>query len=304
MGYTSWSSDMYDNLRRSYTNKSIREIFSAQTMSDDMSPYGIRYRESRDSAAHPGSLAVQVYLDVTGSMGRIPEVLVTQKLGSLMNTLIAHGIEHPQILFGALGDHHCDRFPLQIGQFESGTQELNKWLTKIYLEGGGGGQHMESYLLAWLFAARHTVTDCFEKRGEKGFVFTIGDEWTWNKLDHRTIRQITGDRGAEAVSATQILIEALRTNHVFHIHINEGSYRNADAILDPWKALLGERLIILDDYGAVAETIASTIAILHGADLEQMARSFQSKTAGMVIKAIGHIRKQTDQANFPTIYLP
>ena len=148
MGYTSWSSDTYDHLRKSYSNRTRDQIFSSRSMSSTMSPHGVLFRESRDSAEHPESLAIQVYLDVTGSMGKIPEVLVTQKLGSLMNTLIYHGIAHPQILFGAIGDHTCDSFPLQVGQFESGTQELDQWLTKIYLEGGGGGQHMESYLLA------------------------------------------------------------------------------------------------------------------------------------------------------------
>ena len=300
MGYTTWSSDMYDNFRKSYANKSRNDIFSSRGMSKDMSPYGVRYRESRDSAVHPSSLAVQVYLDVTGSMGRIPEVLVTQKLGSLMNTLIAYGIEHPQILFGAIGDHQCDRSPLQVGQFESGTVELDRWLTNMYLEGGGGGQQMESYLLAWWFAARHTVTDCFEKRRQKGFVFTIGDEWTWNNIQPQVLGQITGDRETGTVWAEQVLKEAMYTNHVFHIHINEGSYRDAAMVIDPWKDLLGERFIILDDYQAVAETIASTVAILHGVDLEQMTRSFDAQTAGTVRKAVGHIRKGGDS----TIYLP
>ncbi|MBE7172559.1 MAG: hypothetical protein INR73_18410 [Williamsia sp.] len=303
MGYTTWSSDMYDRLRSSYTNKTGKDIFSSHGMSDNMSPFGVRYRESRDSAVHPQSLAVQVYLDVTGSMGRIPEVLVKQKLGSLMNTLMAHGIEHPQILFGAIGDHQCDRFPLQVGQFESGTEELNRWLTETYLEGGGGGQHMESYLLAWWFAARHTATDCFEKRGQKGFVFTIGDEWTWNNVDPHVLQRITGMREKQMISAGQVLQEAMYSNHVFHIHVNEGSYRNAPMIIEPWKALLGERLISLDDHRAVAETIASTVAVLQGVDLQQMASSFDAQTAQSVVNAVGGVKKGTRDNQFPTIYL-
>lgn len=291
MGYTNWSSDTYDSLRKSYAGKGRDTIFSSRTMSAAMSPHGVAFRESRDSAAHPKSLAIQVYLDVTGSMGMIPEILVTQKLGSLMNTIIGHGIAHPQILFGAIGDHQCDRFPLQVGQFESGTNELDQWLTDIYLEGGGGGQHMESYLLAWLFAARHTSTDCFEKRGQKGFVFTIGDEWTWNELTAADIIRITGNPQASNVSVDQLLQEALRTHHVFHIHINQGSYCNAPSVINPWRNLLGERFIKLEDYNAIAETIASTVAICHGVDLKTVTRTFDTPTAATVSKALAHIKQ-------------
>lgn len=290
MGYTTWSSDTYDSLRKSYASKSRTDIFSSRTLSSDMSPYGVLFRESRDSDTHPQSLAVQVYLDVTGSMGRIPEILVTEKLGSLMDTLISHGVPHPQVLFGAIGDHQCDSAPLQVGQFESGTRELDQWLTRTYLEGGGGGQHMESYLLAWLFAARHTSIDCFEQRGQKGFLFTIGDEATWDELSATDVLRITGARQATAVTARQLLAEASRTHHVFHIHVNEGSYRDAAIVLDPWRELLGERLIKLDDFGAVAETIASTVAVLHGADLRKVTGAFDAKTAGVVTRALAHLK--------------
>jgi hypothetical protein len=303
MGYTTWSSDTYDSLRKSYASKSRTDIFASRTLSADMSPYGVLFRESRDSDTHPQSLAVQVYLDVTGSMGRIPEILVTEKLGSLMDTLISHGVPHPQVLFGAIGDHLCDSAPLQVGQFESGTRELDQWLTRTYLEGGGGGQHMESYLLAWLFAARHTSIDCFEQRGQKGFLFTIGDEATWDELSASDVLRITGVRQATSVTARQLLAEASRTHHVFHIHVNEGSYRDAAIVLDPWRELLGERLIKLEDFGAVAETIASTVAVLHGADLRKVTGAFDAKTASVVTRALAHIKSDGSVTHQNIIHL-
>ena len=286
MGYTQWSSDAYDNFRRSYAGKTREEIFSVRGMHPGMSPLGVHYRESRDSEQHPESLAVQVYLDVTGSMGRIPELLVTQKLGSLMDTLIGYGILHPQILFGAIGDQYTDQCPLQVGQFESGTGELNQWLTNIYLEGGGGGQSCESYQLAWLFAARHTSTDCFEKRGQKGFVFTIGDEWTWDQVSREETSRITGEREASTSLSARLLEEAMRTSHVFHIHINEGSYRNNRMILDRWSHLLGKHFIVLDDYRSVAETIAVLVALTQGIQLDRATRHFNKETSKNIFSAL------------------
>ena len=140
MGGSSWSSDAYKNLSNSYATKSKSAIFTSTKLTSTMSPHGIKFRESRDSDAHPKSLAINLYLDVTGSMGDIPNFLIKEKLGTLMETLIKHGIEHPQVLFGGIGDQYSDQAPLQVGQFESGTEELNKWLTELYLEGNGGGQ--------------------------------------------------------------------------------------------------------------------------------------------------------------------
>ena len=51
-------------------------------------------------------------------------MLVREKLGPLMTTLIDHGVAHPLILFGGIGDHHSDSYPLRVGQFESGMAEL------------------------------------------------------------------------------------------------------------------------------------------------------------------------------------
>jgi hypothetical protein len=290
MGYSSWSGDAYTNLTSSkgYASKTADAIFS-KSISSDMTPVNLGIRESRDSDAHPTSLAVMVWLDVTGSMGRIPHTIAQEKLGALMNTIIDNGVEHPQILFGAIGDHHCDRSPLQLGQFEAGTEELDKWLTSVYIEGNGGGQNRESYLLAWLVAGRHTSIDCFEKRNEKGFLITIGDEMSWDKLDVDTLKNLLGYAQAEEVTDVQLLEEAQRLYNVYHIHINEASYRDDPKVLGYWKKMLGERLIVLDDYNAVCETIATLIAVQHGVDIAAVTSKFDSKIAGLVTTALATV---------------
>jgi len=290
MGYSDWSHDAYTNLSSSkgYASKSAADIFSSDAKSD-MLPKGIDIRESRDSDKHPESLAIMVFLDDTGSMGRIPENVVKNELPVLMNTIIENGVEHPQVLFGAVNDHHCINTPLQIGQFESGTEELDKWLTSVAIQSGGGAQSRESYLLAWYMAGRHTSIDCFEKRNEKGFLFTIGDEMSWDELSASAIESIFGGEVPEGVTDKQLLEEAQRLYNVYHIHVNEASYKDDPQVLGYWRDMLGERLIVLDDYTALCATIATLIAVQHGVDIADATSKFDAKTKGLVTTALATV---------------
>lgn len=79
------------------------------------------------------SLPVFIALDETGSMGSIPDKMIRDYLPKLMDSIIdSIGVKHPQILF--MGDHECDYYPCQVGQFESSTVAINQCLSKIYLE--------------------------------------------------------------------------------------------------------------------------------------------------------------------------
>jgi len=290
MGGGKWSSDAYTHLSASYASKSADAIFSKSVISD-MLPVNLTVRESRDSDEHPESLAIMILLDDTGSMGRIPEDIIKNELGTLMNTIIDNGVEHPQVLFGAINDHWCVPTPIQIGQFESSTEDLDKWLKNVDLQGGGGGQDMESYLLAWLIAGRHTSIDCFEKRNTKGFLFTIGDEKSWDSVTAEKLRGIMGYTQGEDVTDKQLLEEAQRLYNVYHIHVNEASYKDDPSVLGYWKSMLGERLIILNDYHAICATIATLIAVQHGADMKTVMSKFDAKTAGMVTSALATVIK-------------
>lgn len=286
-----WSDDAYSHLQKDHATKSTQQLFPNQTVAGDMSPKNVKFRESRDSSLFPQSEAIAVFMDETGSMGSIPEALCRQKLGTLMNTLHQHKVPQAQVLFGGIGDHYSDNFPLQVGQFETGTEELNKWLTAIVLEGKGGGQDMESYSLAWLFAARHTSIDCFEKRGEKGFLFTIGDEFVHPVLEKDFLTSLLGYDFPEDISAESILAEAQRMYHVFHLHIHQTPTGSSPVIIEKWQKLLGERVLIVEDYNNVAEIMASTVAVIRGADLKNVLAGFDDHTAQQVSNALVKINR-------------
>lgn len=262
MGNSSYSVDnrSYRAASVGYATKSVDEIFTQnveQKAHKEMNPNGVSFRESCDSEAHPNTIPIQLYLDVTGSMGHIPHEMIKNGLPTLMGTLIQNGVPDAALIFGAIGDHECDRCPLQIGQFESGDAELDMWLTRTYLEGGGGGNAGESYLLAWYFAANHIKTDAFDKRNRKGFVFTIGDEPCLKNLPVSAVKGIMGTTavGQANFIREELLEAAQKKNHVYHIHVKHGS-RGCDSA---WKEMLGNNLIEITDHTTVSKVISDII---------------------------------------------
>ncbi|NUP48028.1 MAG: hypothetical protein HOW97_12045 [Catenulispora sp.] len=278
-----------------------------------MEPYDVDVRESRDSAEHPTSLAIAVLFDVTGSMGGVPRVLQT-KLADLHGLLLRKRyVDHPQIMFGAIGDAYSDRVPLQIGQFESDNR-MDQQLGAIVLEGGGGGQMRESYELAMYFMARHTSLDCHEKRGKRGYLFIIGDEMPYPNVNPQHISRILGYRvehsgrpgerpgerrgGAAPTAGTveEVVRELTRKFDVYYILPEGSSYVGNDEVLGTWRALLGQNVIQLDDLDAVCETIALTIGLAEeridlDAGLEDL-RDVGSGAGRSVERALGGLQER------------
>lgn len=159
MGSGSYSYSAYTNLseERDFSTKARDEIFSNKTILASNAACSLksearRYntqvkaemlnvgvRECRDSEEHPQSTPIIIALDVTGSMLDIPHKMITEQLPYIMGKIQQMGIPDPQLLFMAVGDHEWDRYPIQIGQFESDTEKIVNMLQSFVLEGGGGG---------------------------------------------------------------------------------------------------------------------------------------------------------------------
>ncbi|MEL7376797.1 MAG: hypothetical protein AAFN65_07560, partial [Bacteroidota bacterium] len=245
---------------------------SESRLSRNLSLKGSSFGSIRDSEEHPNSLAITIFLDVTGSMGRIPEDLVRNQLGGLMNTMLDNDVQDPQIMFSAVGDHYSDRAPIQVGQFESSTELINDGLSRLFLEGGGGGGGTESYPLAWHSCGRHTSIDCWEKRRQKGFLFTVGDERSHHKVEAGKLMELYGYDQAKDLDEFDMLDSAREMYEVFHIHLNQGSYPNNDQILGYWRERLGKRLVVLDDYSKLGLLMATIVAVFSGKQADDILR--------------------------------
>lgn len=314
MGYGYWDDDTFAAAATFRKARGDDDFgYSSSTMSKrpdewkahpTLDPRGVT-RESRDSDGHPTSMPIAVLFDVTGSMGVVPRIMQS-KLAKLHGLLQRNGYtDDPQILFGGIGDADSDRVPLQVGQFESGNA-MDEQLRNIFLEGNGGGQKSESYELAAYFMARRVVTDAWDKRGQKGYLFIIGDELNKPRLTARTVRSVIGDDLSHDISVESVYRELQRKWNVYFVLPNQSYYYDDPEIADHWRQLLGERLLMLDDPAAVCELIALTVGIGEDrvdldaglADLRDVSTPDEAAAVGKAL-AVAKRRPGTSQAALP-----
>ena len=240
MGSGYYSFSVASDRAETRAKRSISQNFTSRKMDSEMF-LGDKIREARDSEDHPQSFPIIIALDVTGSMGSIPQDLITNSLPKIMKKIMDEGVQDPQILFLGIGDHYYDEAPVQVGQFESSDELMEKWLMKTWIEHGGGPNEGESYFLAWYIAARHTVTDSWEKRQKKGVLITIGDEPTLNSITKNDLKKF-GFTEQDEITAEQMLAEAKEKWSVYHINVKD--YAGSRYVTrNTWSKLLGQNLV-------------------------------------------------------------
>jgi hypothetical protein len=290
MGHGSYSYEAHETMTRARSELPRQEVFRQERCHALMEPHGVKWRESRDSEAHPQSLGIIFSLDVTGSMGEIPDLLARHRLPAFMKALLSAGIPDPQVLFMAVGDANGDRAPLQVGQFESSERQMDQWLTWSYLEGGGGAPGTESYELGMYFAARHTELDCWRKRKRRGYFFMTGDERPYGYVSRKQVAQLIGDTLEQDLPVKQVVDELQLTYEPFFLIPDLARRRNCER---DWRELLGDRVICLEDPTDTVEVAAGLVGLCEGAfsDLDALARHLKKQDLsrqrlGAVIRAL------------------
>jgi hypothetical protein len=299
MGTSRWSPDEWVTYSSTVSSKSTDEIFRSRTMNADLDPKGVAMRESRDSDLNPESTAVIVACDVTGSMGMLADNLIREGMGTLFEEIIERKpVSDPHVMAMAIGDATMyDTAPLQVSQFEADLTIVDQ-LESVYIEGGGGGNSFESYDLPMYFAAYHTSIDCFEKRGNKGYLFTLGDEKAPPCTTRASVEKFIGDDGLQADIPMKDVVEAAQKMYnVFHIIVAEGYYasNHLDEVRLSWNEVLGQNVIVLSDYTKLAEVIVSIMEVNEGKSAEEVASSWSGDTSMVVADAV---KDMTAKASF------
>lgn len=293
MGYGSYSASDWDKLKNSRKlskNQSVEEVFVNKQCNPKMDPKFIATRECFDSEDHPNTTPIVVGLDVTGSMGYLAVQVATEALNKLITKLYSTGsVEDPALMCAAYGDY-ADNSPLQVTQFESDIR-IAQQLLEIYFENGGSGDVVPTLL--WEFLARHTKIDAINKRGRKGFVFTIGDGAEIRKDEvGATIKRAIGDDWMDATRET-VLAEVSEKFEVFHIMINASEKDNNDI-------LVGRKMNIkYTEIAVIPEIIISTIQLTNGMDKEKIISQWDAIDQPIVRNAINQLNivSENDEVN-------
>ena len=120
MGSARWNPEDWNNYSTTTKSKPTAAIFKSSSLKDDLNPFGIGVRESRDSILNPVSNAIIVGLDVTGSMGMIADNLARNGLGVMVEEILARKpVSDPHIMAMGIGDAYYDRAPLQVTQCDA-----------------------------------------------------------------------------------------------------------------------------------------------------------------------------------------
>lgn len=288
MGYGSYSHEAHEAITMSRSSLPRQQVFTQTACHALMDPHGVRFRESRDSAAHPESLGVVFALDVTGSMGAIPDQLARKELPGFMKALLDCGVTDPQVLFMAVGDAYSDRAPLQVGQFESEAEKMDQWLTWSFLEGGGGALGSESYELGLYFAARHLEMDCVRVRGKKGYLFMTGDENPYPRVSRKQVEALIGDSLDEDLPIERVVEELSTLFEPFFLIPDQQRRQRCERA---WRDLMGDHVVCMDDPADTCLVAAALVALTEGAAEDLDALAERLKGMGVDRRRLGGVMR-------------
>ena len=270
-----------------------REVFHSRNMLPEFDPSKMKLpREACDSAESPLSRGIIFAEDVTGSMSRILLSLVRDQFPRLIKQTYEKVSYNPHIMFMGVGDVAAgDDAPLQVTQFETDLRMLEQ-LQKIWLEEGGGGNGSESYILPWYFAAKHTRMDCYEKRGQKGFLFTFGDDGPTPQLTSNHVKRVFGNQDSldvRLLTGRDCLEMASEKFYCYHVHFGRyNSYGSAG-----WIELMGGHFCALTDYRCMPELVTTILAMYEGLSKTEALNKIEDMHAKQVVAEALRYHKET-----------
>ncbi|MBI5733088.1 hypothetical protein HY967_03980 [Candidatus Jorgensenbacteria bacterium] len=207
-----------------------------------------------------------VYLfDVTGSMGNLPKIIWDKWPGIVGQIVARKYLPDPKMSLAAVGDITSDNAPLQMADF-SALRNLDRFFKKIYFEGQGGGQDMESYEMA----AYYYAYLCDLPNAKNPICLFTGDEGFRKKLFADDLTEHFGGKHKD-IDAQEVFADLLKKfmGNVFLIHRYYKSGTDAKIVRE-WQEVLGKNRVVLMPRGdagdlAIGDITLGLYAIVSGA---------------------------------------
>jgi hypothetical protein len=169
-------------------------------------------------------------------------------------------LKEPAISFCGIGDANTDKAPLQITGFGQG-REIDEMITKVFLEGGGGGNFAESYELAAYFYD----TNCEFSYCEIPFFFVTGDEGFFDNPDSIQVKSVLGRLPKLPINGTNEFRRLCQKFNVFHIKKAYYNIEKDSQIEKQWFNAIGdERVLFIKTAKAIVDVMLGAIAITSG----------------------------------------
>lgn len=291
MGHGSYNAADWSRLKSSKgisSSSTANDIFSSNSAQEKYQPRFISVRESRDSEDSPASTPIIIGFDSTGSMGYLAAEIAKNSLNKTATMILEkRPVTDPHLMCAAFTAPNGS-IPMQVTQFEADIRVVEQLLDFVL----GGGNRYSFDALVWYFALKHTSTDCFEKRGKKGFLFCIGDEVgdDGNEiiLSADEIARVFGDQNAKDYRTKELAALVSERYEIFHI-VTGG--RTASS-LKTWEPLLPSRNAVIEsaNIGYLAEVMISLMQVAGGMSKADTLSQWTNPAKSVVEKALSTVR--------------
>ena len=238
-----------------YSDVSANAVGKVNKLQQDLNPQRWKDINLQSNFESPIVFA----LDVTGSMGDWTKIIYDKMPMFYGQIMLQNYLKDPALSFCAVGDYTCDEAPLQVTEFGQGTN-IDSLISKMYLEGGGGGSYFESYELAAYFYNTHVDLN----NSVLPFFFVTGDECFYEKIPEKHITKILG----KPINENFIIARdcwKLKNYNVFLIKKPYDEERREVVIKKQWIETLGEeRVLYISNPKACVDVMLGAIAITSG----------------------------------------
>ncbi len=292
----SWGDDTYTwknpggydfgSARRAYLDslKKSSESIGARSYSAGSSPDMKLVDPKGKNISTNSKNPVIVAVDVTGSMSTWPAEIF-DRLPLLYQTLSKYK-DDVELSFAAIGDGYTDTYPLQVSDFGKGTT-LDDYLKALYPEGGGGGQHFESYELFAHFVDKHVKTP----KATSPFLIIMGDEAFYDKISKAMVEHFIGDKLQDDIDSKTVWDSLGKKFNVYLLHKEYGGLDKE--IVQQWSDALGvQKVIPVTDPTRVVDVAMGIVARSWGNfdDFSKNLSARQDKTGvGTVMKSLKYV---------------
>ena len=287
MGHGSYNAADWSRLKNSRginDQSTAGDIFRGNGVQEKYLPQFITVRESRDSADSPNSTPIIIGFDSTGSMGYLAAEIAKNSLNKTATMILEkRPVTDPHIMCAAFTSPGHS-LSMQVTQFEADIRVVEQLLDFVLQ----GGNRYSYDALVWYFALKHTATDCFEKRGKKGFLFCIGDEvgddGNGPILRGSDIEENFGDKNAPDYSTRELAKLTSEKYEVFHIIT--GSHTGSS--LKTWEPLLPGRNAVIEPENIeyLAEVMISLMQVAGGMKKKDVVSQWSDPARKVVADAL------------------